>query len=99
MNFDPTLSITEANSEINEVAIYPNPVTTDVTVSFDLATSADSKITLSDVSGKTISTNTFNNLTNGNNSVIIQTATLVAGIYYVTLEANGSVVTKKLIKK
>lgn len=99
LNFDPTLSITEANSEINEVAIYPNPVTTDVTVSFDLATSADSKITLSDVSGKTISTNTFNNLTNGNNSVIIQTATLVAGIYYVTLEANGSVVTKKLIKK
>ncbi len=99
LNFDPTLSITEANSEINEVAIYPNPATTDATVSFDLATSADSKITLSDVSGKTISTNTFNNLTNGNNSVIIQTATLVAGIYYVTLEANGSVVTKKLIKK
>jgi hypothetical protein len=99
LNFDPTLSITETNEEINEVSIYPNPATTDATVSFDLATSTDATITVSDISGKTISATAWNNLTTGNNTATIQTTNLVAGIYYVTLEANGSVVTKKLIKK
>jgi len=99
LNFDPTLSITETNVEINDVSIYPNPATTDATVSFDLATSTDATITVSDISGKTISATAWNNLTTGNNTAAIQTTNLVAGIYYVTLEANGSVVTKKLIKK
>ena len=99
LNFDPTVSVSEINSEINEVSIYPNPATTDATVSFDLATSKDATITVSDISGKTISATAWNNLSAGNNTATIQTTNLVAGIYYVTLEANGSVVTKKLIKK
>jgi hypothetical protein len=99
LNFDPTVSVSEINSEINDVSIYPNPATTDATVSFDLATSTDATITVSDISGKTISATAWNNLTTGNNTATIQTTNLVAGIYYVTLEANGSVVTKKLIKK
>jgi hypothetical protein len=40
----------------------------------------------------------LNNLATGTNSANIQTANLVAGIYYVTLEVNGSIVTKKVIK-
>jgi hypothetical protein len=99
LNFDPTVNVSEINSEINDVSIYPNPATTDATVSFDLATSTDATITVSDISGKTISATAWNNLTTGNNTAAIQTTNLVAGIYYVTLEANGSVVTKKLIKK
>ena len=40
----------------------------------------------------------MNNLATGTNSANIPTTNLVAGIYYVTLEANGSIVTKKVIK-
>lgn len=98
LNFDPTVGISEENNEFNSVAIFPNPTSTDVTISFDLATSSNATITLSDLSGKVISVSNMNNLATGTNSANIQTTNLVAGIYYVTLEANGSIVTKKVIK-
>ena len=98
LNFDPTLNIAEQNEDFNSVSIYPNPASSDVTVSFDLAASSNATIKLSDLSGKILSISTLNNLATGTNSANIQTANLVAGIYYVTLEVNGSIVTKKVIK-
>jgi hypothetical protein len=98
LNFDPTLNIAEQNEDFNSVSIYPNPASSDVTVSFDLAASSNATIKISDLSGKILSISTLNNLATGTNSANIQTANLVAGIYYVTLEVNGSIVTKKVIK-
>jgi len=98
LNFDPTVGVSEQNTDFNSVSIYPNPASSDVTVSFDLTASSNATIKLSDLSGKVLSISTLNNLATGTNSANIHTANLVAGIYYVTLEVNGSIVTKKVIK-
>ena len=55
LNFDPTLNIAEQNEDFNSVSIYPNPASSDVTISFDLAASSNATIKLSDLSGKILS--------------------------------------------
>jgi hypothetical protein len=98
MNFDPTVNLYEISSEISEVKIYPNPATTETTFEYTLANSSDVVITLSDLSGKEVSKMTLNNVPSGLNSTHLNCNSLQSGVYYVTIDSNGSKLTRKLIK-
>jgi hypothetical protein len=98
MNFDPTVNLYEISSEISEVKIYPNPATTETTFEYTLANSSDVVITLSDLSGKEVSKMTLNNVPSGLNSTHLNCNSLQNGVYYVTIDSNGSKLTRKLIK-
>lgn len=79
----------EENSPIIEWTYYPNPASEIVTVKFDEA----SEIEIVDISGKTIYWN--NNL--NSNSVDISTTEWNNGVYFIRMNNNGKVETKKLI--
>jgi hypothetical protein len=99
LNFDPTLGLTDENTEIKEVSLYPNPVNDEATLNFNLANNSNVEINVHDVSGKIVSSKSLTNLNAGNNSTTINCTDLTNGIYYVTVTTNGSTLTKKFVKK
>jgi hypothetical protein len=99
LNFDPTVSLNEESTEINGVSLYPNPSNSETNVNFYLQTKSDVTILVTDLTGKTVSSQELSNLTSGANSTKIDCSSLNSGVYYVTINTNGSSVTKKFVKK
>jgi hypothetical protein len=99
LNFDPTVSLNEESAEINGVSLYPNPSNSETNVNFYLQTKSDVTILVTDLTGKTVSSQELSNLTSGANSTKIDCSSLNSGVYYVTINTNGSSVTKKFVKK
>ena len=98
LNFDPILNINENSLQVTNASIYPNPTTTTSTVEFNLTDASEATISVTDLSGKIVSERNLGQLNAGVNSTDINTSSFNAGIYYVTIASNGSLLTKKLIK-
>jgi hypothetical protein len=91
----PVLTDLKENELINNVDIYPNPVSNNATV--EISTTENSKITLDiiDVLGKKISSN-VHNLNTGINKLNINTINLENGIYFVQFTSKGKSSTHKI---
>lgn len=98
LNFDPILNINENSLQVTNASIYPNPTTTTSTVEFNLTDASEATISVTDLSGKIVSERNLGQLNAGVNSTDINTSSFNAGVYYVTIASNGSLLTKKLIK-
>lgn len=99
MNFDPSLSIAENNASFGAVNVYPNPAVNTAEVSFNLKEASNVAVTVTDLTGKVVYTTNVTNATIGANSVALNVADFSNGMYYVNLATEGSVVTRKFIKK
>ncbi len=75
----------------NTFVIYPNPANENITLRMQNLTSTG-KVTVTDVLGKTVLTSTVS----GNESNLNVSA-LHSGIYFVTVEAEGKSITKKIV--
>lgn len=85
-----------ANQLDAAVKIYPNPATSNTTISLNLENEAQVEMKLIDISGKVMATKNYGSL-NGTWSVNLNTSTFSAGIYLVELIIDGTKVTKRLI--
>jgi hypothetical protein len=104
-NFNPdTASYTNGifplsinNTIKNNIAIevYPNPATNVANIQFNLPTSATVTLSIVDLNGKVVSSNT-EKLNAGNNKFMFNTNMLSNGIYSVRLTSNDFVATQKL---
>ena len=83
-----TDAVKEVKTAISEVKAYPNPAAESVTVSFKLAAVNDVTITLSNMVGQTVATQTISNTANG--TATFNTTSLPAGVYVYTLSASGA---------
>lgn len=87
-------SINTLESEHPHLLIFPNPAADFITIqseqSFELA-----KISISDVSGRTIMKKEFRN----SSKIEMDLSQLRSGIYYIEVMSNGKSSTKKLIKR
>jgi hypothetical protein len=93
------LGVKDLNNALeNSFVVYPNPATKNTNVSFTLVSDNKVAVSVYDVLGHMVST-TANETSfeKGNHSININTSNLSAGIYYISLEVNGSKETKKLI--
>jgi len=95
-NLDGVTSINEISKSLTSVQIYPNPATTNATISMNLNGEAVVEMKLVDISGKIMATKNFGSVT-GNWSETINTSDFSAGIYLVELSIGGSKVTKRLV--
>jgi hypothetical protein len=78
-------------------SLVPQPANEQVTIQYALQTPAQAvKITLQDVTGRSIAELQSPGLSVGNHSVNLATATLAQGVYFVVIEANGVTMTKPL---
>lgn len=94
MKVGATASISEASAEIG-MAVYPNPASGMVNVSFE--GKGDYSISIMDVSGRTVATQVVT--ASGSTNVEMPINTLQAGNYFVSVANGGSSYTQKLMVK
>jgi hypothetical protein len=80
---------------LNQVIVYPNPVSDILNINFELNKSTTSKIEILDLSGKQVTVIADENL-KGMVSKQINTTEFKSGIYFVKIQTENETVTKKI---
>lgn len=93
------LGVKDLNNTLeNSFVVYPNPATKSTNVSFALVNENKVSVSVYDVLGHLVSnTSSETSFEKGSHTIGINTSNLSAGIYYISLEVNGTKETKKLI--
>ena len=91
MNFDPSVGINEVENNLG-ITVFPNPANEVINISLNKEVSAT--LSLLDVSGKVVRTQTLNGI-----STSINTASLNSGVYFITINDGTSVSTQKVVIK
>jgi len=82
----------------NSFVVYPNPATLNTNISFNIDEKNRVSVSVYDVLGNLVSSlSQSNEFEKGNNTIRINTSDLSSGIYYISLDINGSKETKKLV--
>lgn len=91
-----SVGINEVQDNINSWSVYPNPASSNVTISVDSKNTQSASVTVLDMLGKQMKQ--FNaNFNIGENTIQLNTNDLSKGIYLVTIKAGNSSSTKKLV--
>jgi hypothetical protein len=86
------------NENLKSFVIYPNPANQSTSISFNIIEKNKVTTNVYDVLGNVVSTlSQSNDFEKGNNTISLNTSNLASGIYYISLDMNGSKETKKLI--
>ncbi|MFK7949686.1 MAG: phospholipase D-like domain-containing protein [Saprospiraceae bacterium] len=90
---------TKAVREIEgfETAIFPNPVQETINLTIDSETVTETTIAIIDMTGKTVYTETLNNI-QGQTTHQINATNLTKGTYFVTFSVNGVLTFEKVVK-
>jgi hypothetical protein len=83
---------------IDNIILYPNPSTDIVNIDFSLQRDSDTKWTLYSEVGKTIIKGSYKSAV-GSNKLKIDSKNLKAGIYFISIEVDGQLVTKQFVKQ
>jgi Secretion system C-terminal sorting domain/Outer membrane protein Omp28 len=87
-------------SEINQVdatfALYPNPATTEVAMTFNLKNESQVSVRVLDMAGKVLASKAYEAM-NGASSISYNTSDLNQGIYTVEVTINGERITRRLV--
>ena len=82
----------------NSFVVYPNPAIANVSISFNIVDKNKVNVMVYDILGNVVSTlSQSNDFEKGNNTINMNTSNLSSGIYYISLDINGSKETKKLV--
>ena len=76
--------------------VFPNPAASTFNAVINSSTAEDAGMNITDVAGKIIMTKTIN-LQMGPQTISVDASQLVSGIYFVSLNANGTTQTQKLV--
>ena len=91
-------SIKDADKENSSINVYPNPATSQVSVSYVLAQRGEATITVTDLMGRVVYTRPEGMKEAGvTNIADINVAGLENGTYFCTLNVNGTATTTKLV--
>jgi hypothetical protein len=96
---DADAGIAENNGSITIGNLFPNPASESTQLNYNLNSASDVVVTITDLTGKVISTETLVNQTVGGHTMSISTKDFNSGMYYVSVSTGDSTSTKKLIKK
>ncbi len=80
-----------------KVSIYPNPAKNQISISFTAIENSEIAISLIDISGREILSNT-SQVNQGENSINIDLSAVAPGIYFLNLNENNSHLNYKIIK-
>jgi len=86
------------DTQISGFSVYPNPVNDIMNIELNIAENGDYSITLVNALGEFISVIYQGELVAGSNHLNYSTATLPKGIYFLQLESNGIIETRKVVK-
>jgi hypothetical protein len=93
-----TVGLSTAEQKLYSISQnYPNPARGTTKIDVNLERNADVAITITDIVGKTMLNERFNNLTSGVNTCEINLASFPAGIYFYSVDVNGVKETRRMI--
>ncbi len=92
------LALDDKQNNLNEITLYPNPTTGKLTLSFTTQKSTNATWTLYNELGKKIKIDK-QKLIVGNNQINLDLKKLKKGVYFVSLEIDGRLVTKQIVKQ
>ncbi|MEY3200419.1 MAG: hypothetical protein RJA13_2377 [Bacteroidota bacterium] len=95
LNEDPSASISEVATNYG-VSVYPNPTSSNATISLDLNKEAAVAIAVTELSGKVVYVTDLG-MVNGTQDVTVHTDALSSGVYMVNITVDGAVSTQKLV--
>jgi hypothetical protein len=90
------VNVTEQPSTVSLVNAYPNPTDLNLNVNLNLAQTEQVTIDMYSTTGELVSTQTQGQLAAGNHTVVLNTANLAAGMYFMTVRAGESTVTTRV---
>lgn len=80
-------SVGDVDNKISAVKVYPNPANTEAKVGFVLNESSNVTVSVTNLVGQVINSQSFNGVTKG--EATFSTSQMVNGMYLVTIEADG----------
>ena len=98
MDFDPTIGIEENNVNIQVGSVFPNPTNEEAMLKLNLANASILDISVTDMYGKVISSNTMNSQA-GQNEYLVNTKGLTSGLYCIHISDGVNTITRKFTKK
>ena len=90
------VGINEANDNICQSILYPNPATNNTVLAINLGKSDRAKISVVDVMGREVLNLGEYNLNSGDNNININTTSLTNGVYFVRIVTNNGMVSNRL---
>ena len=90
------LAVTNVNTDNNIGEAFPNPANHIVTVPFTFASTTNVNVTLTNITGQVMATQSVNAVAGQSAKATFSTANLPAGVYMYTVEANGSKTTGRV---
>ena len=99
MNFDPSIGISEGD-RANGLGLgqnLPNPADQSTTVVFDMERSGPATLELRDLSGKLVRTMNLGNRSAGAHRITVDTADLMDGVYFYTLQVGNDRLSKRML--
>lgn len=93
---DVTAGLTDLTQIDDLVQVYPNPATTSVSINLQIADQSNVTISVTDVSGKEISSRNYGQL-NGSSTITINTSNTPAGVYFVNVKMDNAITQKKVV--
>lgn len=95
------ISTTAQANYLNEVSIYPNPFSKQLTIEVDVEIEEEVHVTLQDVTGRTVATIFDGRLDSGNNKLVWKEETkqpLSSGIYFINIQSSTMIHIEKVIR-
>lgn len=89
------LAITNVNSNINSMSVYPNPAQNNMNVVLETKNASKAQLFITDITGKTIQTSSIN-LTSGLNALNISCSNLSNGNYILSIKGESMNVNEKI---
>jgi hypothetical protein len=75
---------------------YPNPFTSTSVINYSIVNSSDVTFTVNDITGREVFSRNYGIMNPGSHSITMNAAMLAPGIYFYTINASGTAVTKKM---
>lgn len=98
ITYDWNVGINDINNNLTLVSLSPNPANDLLNVKVSLERTSNVVATLTDVTGRVVSTLYSGLMTAGKNSVSINTNDLSAGIYFINVKAaDGNMVSTRFV--
>ncbi len=86
----------EETENLVGMSVYPNPANGQVTLNYNIATTAPVQLTVTDIAGNVVMTNDFGVQPAGTYNSTLSTSALADGLYFYTLTVDGIATTKQL---
>ena len=90
------VGLNEANENIFQSVVYPNPAKDMVTLNVNLGVADNANITVVDLMGRTVVNMGTQSLHSGENQIQINTSNLENGLYYIRVTTDNGMTTNKL---